>query len=593
SYDAWQNVELKAIPEEGYKFIQWSDNDISNPRSFRVNKSLSLSAIFERIKYNLAISSEGWGTVSIFEKDGVTPLFVTTHNQDFNNKIGSGELTIKAEPDVDNGYVFSHWDNDLNDTDPTKHIVLSEDIAHIARFKIDPKIENVGDAIQQEPDNRTPTTRKYAVAIKTNTKKGGCVYVYDKDDKLIASVNGENFNNCYAKGTVLKIKPKPSVGHKFDGWSDGTFVQKDKEGRYTLKVGEDNINLTANFSLTPKSTLTILEPEHGSIVVNNTQIITFPYYGKFDINKKVNVTVTADEGYIFDHWGDDLNDKDCNKKITMSSDTTLVAHFISEDFALTLPKINNVKYNFCTTSNGSAKKLNSEKWNSMRPSNNVFRFRKGDWVEVVPIVEDGYKFIKWNDGTTEERKKIVFNNDKSITLYPLLEKEKAEQFKRIEWDVFEGFRSEVKYFTTSCKSVNPNSDFDVDDGNFSYYLPMDKKLKYTDPTDGNKYDMICICGYEGTLLDIGSIEQDPNTAALNFTTCQELIDDIYDNHKEQIDNKYKDNRDIYGHAKLGFVWAKNKEGKWQPYVVKEIYPDAFNDIYIFNPIHCSVIIPWT
>ena len=93
-----------------------------------------------------------------------------------------------------------------------------------------------------------------------------------------------------------------------------------------------------------------------------------------------------------------------------------------------------------------------------------------------------------------------------------------------------------------------------------------------------------------TYLDIGSKNQDPNTAALNFTTCQELIDIISTKWHNEIEEGYKTPENLK--AKLGFVWARNKNGKWQPYVVKEIAEGAFAN-WLLNPIHCSVIIPWT
>ena len=62
-------------------------------------------------------------------------------------------------------------------------------------------------------------------------------------------------------------------------------------------------------------------------------------------------------------------------------------------------------------------------------------------------------------------------------------------------------------------------------------------------------------------------------------------------HPENIQQEYK-NKEKYGKEKLGFVWALNDNNFWQPFVVTEITARAFNSA-IRDPIHCSVIIPWT
>ena len=55
--------------------------------------------------------------------------------------------------------------------------------------------------------------------------------------------------------------------------------------------------------------------------------------------------------------------------------------------------------------------------------------------------------------------------------------------------------------------------------------------KYTDPLTGSKYDVMCVTDYE-TFLSLGyALWPNSESGACNFTTCQKLIDAIF-NHKE-------------------------------------------------------------
>ena len=45
-YTSGQDVTIEAIPAEGYKFIQWSDNNSETPRTLKVTRSMELTAVF-------------------------------------------------------------------------------------------------------------------------------------------------------------------------------------------------------------------------------------------------------------------------------------------------------------------------------------------------------------------------------------------------------------------------------------------------------------------------------------------------------------------------------------------------------------------
>lgn len=52
TYDNDTTITLTAIPNAGYKFVRWNDNNTQNPRTITVTGNATYTAIFEPIKYN-------------------------------------------------------------------------------------------------------------------------------------------------------------------------------------------------------------------------------------------------------------------------------------------------------------------------------------------------------------------------------------------------------------------------------------------------------------------------------------------------------------------------------------------------------------
>jgi len=51
------NISLKATAPECSKFVKWSDNDTSNPRNLTITQDSTLTAIFEKIQFNVSINT--------------------------------------------------------------------------------------------------------------------------------------------------------------------------------------------------------------------------------------------------------------------------------------------------------------------------------------------------------------------------------------------------------------------------------------------------------------------------------------------------------------------------------------------------------
>lgn len=70
------DVTLTATPESNYHFVKWSNDEITNPYTFKANKSISLSALFEGDVYSVKyyVDDSLVHTENIAYGDAITPL---------------------------------------------------------------------------------------------------------------------------------------------------------------------------------------------------------------------------------------------------------------------------------------------------------------------------------------------------------------------------------------------------------------------------------------------------------------------------------------------------------------------------------------
>ena len=113
--DNGRTAIIKAVANEGFRFIMWSDSVADNPRTLVVSHDTMLTALFDTLYVALTLSANNpdWGTV-----DGGGEYAYGT------------EVTITAT--ANEGYLFSGW-IDGNEENP-RTIVLREDMQLTANF---------------------------------------------------------------------------------------------------------------------------------------------------------------------------------------------------------------------------------------------------------------------------------------------------------------------------------------------------------------------------------------------------------------------------------------------------------------------------
>jgi hypothetical protein len=138
--------------------------------------------------------------------------------------------------------------------------------------------------------------------------------------------------------------------------------------------------VTAHFT-EDQYTLTINIDGNGSVTKDPDQ--TTYTYGTL-----VELTAEADPGWLFDYWSGDLTGSDNPITINMTSDKEVTAHFIEDEFTLTIT----------IEGDGSVTK---------DPDQTVYTY--GTLVELTATAEIGWTFSHWSGDLTGSDNPITIN----------------------------------------------------------------------------------------------------------------------------------------------------------------------------------------
>ncbi|MGN0226729.1 MAG: leucine-rich repeat protein, partial [Paludibacteraceae bacterium] len=179
---------LTVVPNYGYHFTQWSDENTDNPRAITLASDTTFTAEFAKNTYTISTTSVNpeWGTTA----GGKSALYLD-------------EVEISATANY--GYHFVKW-NDNNTSNP-RTVSVTEDKTYTATFA-----KNV-----------------YTISTETNSTQG---YIYGN-----AQVEYLDFDELTAV---------PNYGYHFTQWSDGLkdnprIAQITKDTTFTAEFAYDRV----------------------------------------------------------------------------------------------------------------------------------------------------------------------------------------------------------------------------------------------------------------------------------------------------------------------------------------------------------------
>ena len=271
AYQYGTQVNLFAVPNQGYSFIRWTDAEVSNPSTLsttvEMTEDRNVSALFELKSHTLSLVASEGGSVS-----------------------GSGQFDYGSTPAIlatpNTGYSFTEW-NGSGANDPSSsstNVLMSEDRNITAMFSLNSYKLNLhaseGGTVAGDGQFDYGTSVLIFASADTGYSFSGwndpevtettdaSTTVHMSEDRNITALFSLNSYklNLYASeggtvagdgqfdyGTNRLITANPSPGYSFSGWS-GLGVSVPTAASTTVLMSEDR-NLTATFALQQLSTL--------------------------------------------------------------------------------------------------------------------------------------------------------------------------------------------------------------------------------------------------------------------------------------------------------------------------------------------------
>ena len=268
SIDGVEDVELTAVGQEGWEFLEWTGdvNTRDNPITLTMSENKAVTAIFIDEPASLNISIVGEGSVVV--------------DPDF--EVYASGTVVNVTANAQSGWVFDHWGGDISGT--------------------------------QNPRNVTVIGEMQVVAYFTEA--------FD----LTIGVNGEGTTDpapgvhSYVNGSSVTVTANASEHWEFSHWS-GDVSTNDSTNISVTIVMDDDKSIVAVFSQV-ECELTIAVAS-GS---GTTDPAPGSYY--YDVGTVVDIEAIAAENWEFDRWAGDLSGSDATTSITMTEDKSVSAYFV-------------------------------------------------------------------------------------------------------------------------------------------------------------------------------------------------------------------------------------------------------------------------
>jgi len=229
TYDEGSTATISATPYQGYRFVQWDDNNTDNPRTITVTDDITFIAIFEEApSYTITVlsSDEAYGIVS----GGGTYDEGST-------------VTLTAMPYE--GYSFVSW-NDGDESSPRTIVVTSDStfIADFVKCEITYAIDTVVNNFVTIGDHTFYSTGNYSFAVLYET---ACDTIFDirlrvlaepvydigpNPAKSLLNINSDGFISAVefysVTGQLVMRKEVNGYEAEFDmeGLMDGVYILK-------------------------------------------------------------------------------------------------------------------------------------------------------------------------------------------------------------------------------------------------------------------------------------------------------------------------------------------------------------------------------
>lgn len=383
-------VRLTAVPTTQHRFVQWSDGSTANPRVVYLDSDTAFEAQF------------AWGYLY--------NVVARSSNNSRGSVTGSGTFLQNSTDTLiataNYGYHFDHW-NDGDTTNPRLLTVIAS-ATYTATFLPNQYGLNVNSAdtnmgtvtgagiydyntnhtIRAYPstgyhfttwnDGSTMNPRSVKVLSDTIFTASFDINIYNLNvtSSNITMGSASSDTNRYPYGSTALLTATPNYGYHFTQWSDGDTTNP---RLYTMT---QNKTLSAQFAINQYFVSLRTDSVRGSIVGDGT----------YDYLSTAVLWAHPIYGYYFDSWSD--GDGNNPRYITVTRDTSFTALFAK--------MIYNILVYTSDFTEGVAE-----------ISNNLPEYL--DTITLTAIPNYGFHFTQWNDGNTDNPRRVVAVQDSSFT----------------------------------------------------------------------------------------------------------------------------------------------------------------------------------
>ena len=299
------------------------------------------------------------------------------------------------------GYEFTAW-NDGNTENP-RTVTVTSDTAFVAIFTETETTPTITVTVNDATMGSATYTMDGNTAVLTATPNEGYVFTGWNDGNtenprtvtitsdtafmaifaeavstptITLTVNDETMGSASytMDGNTAVLTATPNEGYVFTGWNDGNT-----ENPRTVSITSDTafVAIFTEAVSTPTITVTVNDETMGSATYT------------MDGNTAV-LTATANEGYEFTGWNDGNTENP--RTVTVTSDTTFMAIFAETE---TTPTITLT--------------VNDETMGSASYT------MDGNTAVLTATPNEGYSFLTWSDGNTENPRTVTVTSDTAFT----------------------------------------------------------------------------------------------------------------------------------------------------------------------------------
>ncbi|MDR2121436.1 MAG: leucine-rich repeat protein [Tannerella sp.] len=334
-------ASIEAIPAAGSRFVEWDDNDPTNPRTVTLTADMTLTAVFERVR-TLAVKTND-GTRGSVTMSATGSIYTNGVDTTIYSDGASVTITANANPD----HQFLKWED--GSTDVSRTFTITADATYKAIFDVlhTVTVNSGGNGTvtgggSYKKDSTYTVTATPAAHYRfkewndgTNTYTNNPLSItltdatpttftytatFEQIMHSLTAVSGDATKGTVAStpsapasvadGTSVTVTATAAPNFCFVRWNDGNT-----DNPRTFSITSD-MALTAEFDLIKRRlTLTVENPTMGTVTGSGD----FPEYSM------VNFSATPNTGYRFVEWTDGVTANP--RAISLARDTTFTARF--------------------------------------------------------------------------------------------------------------------------------------------------------------------------------------------------------------------------------------------------------------------------